>query len=380
MVTFNWLNRAVLIAALIAGAGASGPAAGQAGPEYGVLLKGAEKLRAPQFPSIPSPAPGQPKPQIGDIAFIANGDVYTVTLDGQHFQQLTTDGRNAFPIWSPNGRYIAFSKAGPPPQAGASPNASLWVVTADGKYAKPVVNAVQNEAIYPVAWLPDSSGLLAAVHYLETDVEAVLRVVTLDGKPYAPYQKWIEAAKKAGFLHQLAAHNPDELGHGQAGAFSPDGREIVFTGATQSVTDGPRLDLFGMSTDGSRLRRLTELPNISLHCLRWSPRRNRLLSSELRELPGGKSEAGIWLRSADGKVIRKLADTKGPSFSGMDWSPRGDYIIFQVSDAKYPRFEHPSGFRDLSSHSSVWLMKADGTGKYKLSDNACQPNWKKARR
>lgn len=351
------------------------PAGAQVLPEYGAIRKGIGKPGPMKFPEISTPKSA--KQPIGDIAFVHKGDIYTVTLDGKHIRRLTKDGRNAFPVWSPTGRHIAFTKA--KVIGGKFPSAFLQIITPDGKFSRALTQPRRYEAVYPVAWLPDGKGLLAGIHYLESDVGSELKVVTLDGKPYAPYQTWIKVGREAGFLKERTVDEPWEFTPGQAAAFSPDGKKMLFTASTEYFVDSARFDLYCMAFDGSNLRRVETLPRFWINCLRWHPKGRKLLSAEEhypQDPEVGKYEAGIWLRDAGGKVLKKLVATTTASFSGMDWSPKGDYIIFQMTDSKYPRSDGPGSSANLSRHSSIWVMKADGSGKYKLADNACHPNWR----
>ncbi len=366
---FNRLS--VLVAFVVVGS-AAGSAWGQVVPEYGGIVRSAPQPGPFRFPEMPTP-PSEKQP-IGDIAFVHKGDIYTVTLDGKHIRRLTRDGRNAFPIWSPTGRHIAFTKART--VKGKFPSSVLYVITPDGRYSKALAPPRQYEAVYPVAWLPDGKGLLAGVHYLKSDVGSELTVVMLDGKPYAPYQTWIKVGKKAGFLKERTVDEPWEFTPGQAAAFSADGKKMLFTASTEYFVDSPRFDLYRMGFDGSNLRRVETLPRFWINCLRWHPQGRKVLSAEEHYPEKGEYEAGIWLRDAGGKVLKKLVATTVASFSGVDWSPRGEYIIFQMTDSKYPRSEGPGSFANLSRYSSVWVMKADGSGKYKLADDACHPNWR----
>jgi hypothetical protein len=334
---------------------------------------------------------GQPAPardersaaERGEIAFVRGGDVYTCTPGGRITTRLTSDGRNSFPIWSPSGRYIAYSKAEKRTSRGGHEHfaASLWVVTADGRYSKLVAKAESFDAIYPAAWLPNSKGVVAAVHRLESEPPATIRVFTLDGRPYPRYGKWIRAGRKARFLRHGSEAQSAGFACGQAAAFAPGGGSMILTAGTEVFGHSVRLDMYRMNADGSRINRLTTLPHVWINCLRWHPSAARLLSAEERYLPGKPEEAGIWIRDTHGRALGKVAGMPTASFSGMDWSPRGDRIVLQMPDPDYARFdnrfEHPVHFGSLSSHSSIWIMNADGTGKRKILDNACHPNWRR---
>lgn len=311
--------------------------------------------------------PGGP---VGDIAFAHRGDIYTVTLDGKHIRRLTNDGRNAFPNWSHDGQRIAFSKAWKPDYCRAS--AEIWIATPDGRYSHPITRAENLEPLLPVAWLPDGSGLLIMRAYLDSDVSPTLETVTRDGKPYRHVTQWMQAGRRAGFYQPFAAEVVFTSGHGAD--FSADGRQMIFTAATEWLVDAPRLDIYRMNIDGSGLKRLVELPDSVVYCLRWSDRAGKLLSVEECWTCESR-DRGIWLRDSDAKALRRLAVIGRAGYNMVDWSPNGKQIIYGLTDEQYLDWS-PGSFAEMSDHCSLWVMNADGSGKYRLAFNACTPSWR----
>ena len=320
------------------------------------------------------------KQPLGDIAFVRNGDIYTVTLDGKLVRQLTTDGRNAFPMWSPNGRYIAFSKASIP-VGGQYKSAAIWIITSDGKYQKALTKFQRFQGHYPTAWLSNSRGIIYTDWALDSDVGSEFKVAYLSKarNPNAPVDQWTRTIKRAG-LHSKPPHMP-----GGALAFSPSYSKVIFMGSARESDNGyPIYDLYMMNADGSGVRRVEKLEHKYIECLRWNPT-SGILSAEKHYLGNLKSESGIWLRDSKGKTLKKIADLSQPSFYEMDWSPKGDRIIYQMSEPGYPAgnldplysgFEHPENFAVMSQKSAVWILKADGSEKRRFASNACHPNWR----
>ncbi len=312
--------------------------------------------------------PGGP---VGDIAFAHKGDIYTVTLDGKHFRRLTNDGRNAFPLWSHDGARVAFTNASKPDYYWAS--ADIWIATPDGKYSHPITKAENLSPLLSVAWLPDNTGLLVMKHYLESDVSPTLEVVMRDAEPYPPMKTWMEVSRKAKFVQQFV-EGPVEFTSGQAADFSSDGKQMIFTAATKWLVDAPQLDIYRMNADGSGLKRLQSMPDSVVYCLRWNDQANRLLSVE-ECWTCEPNERGIWLRDSQGNALKKLADVGKAGHNMVDWSPDGKQIIYSLTDEKYLDWS-PGSFAEMSDHCSLWIMNADGSGKYKIADNACTPSWR----
>ncbi|MGD0766106.1 MAG: hypothetical protein ABR978_07350 [Dehalococcoidia bacterium] len=95
---------------------------------------------SPTFGSIPVPTSGSTSspnasPQatgtpgtaasLGKVAYVLDGDIYTVALPSGPPQRLTADGTNASPLWSPSGDWLIFQHLH-----------SYWVMRADGSDAR----------------------------------------------------------------------------------------------------------------------------------------------------------------------------------------------------------------------------------------------------
>jgi Tol biopolymer transport system component len=78
----------------------------------------------------------------GRIAFEQGGVIFSIRQDGSDRRQLTTDTRSHSPRWSPDGRLIAFHRAG-----------DIWVMNADGSAAHRITSGPAND-INP-SWSPD---------------------------------------------------------------------------------------------------------------------------------------------------------------------------------------------------------------------------------
>jgi Tol biopolymer transport system component len=106
-----------------------------------VLLLGAAVL------ATPGVAVGAYPGANGRIAFEEGGVIYSIRHDGTDRRQLTTDTHSHSPRWSPNGRLLAFHRAG-----------DIWVMRADGSGAHRITSGSAND-INP-SWSPDGSRLV----------------------------------------------------------------------------------------------------------------------------------------------------------------------------------------------------------------------------
>lgn len=74
----------------------------------------------------------------------------TVLNDTTTLSQLTTEGRNFFPVWSPNGEWIAYDRSLPDTNSPAG----IWVMKSDGMMKRALFGGA-----FP-AWHPNGYNLL----------------------------------------------------------------------------------------------------------------------------------------------------------------------------------------------------------------------------
>lgn len=88
------------------------------------------------------------------VAFSYKGDIWTVPADGGQARQITTNpAYDAYPVWSPDSRQIAFASS-------REGSMDIYVVGRDGGVPRRVTTDSGDE--YPMAWRTDSTILLKA--------------------------------------------------------------------------------------------------------------------------------------------------------------------------------------------------------------------------
>lgn len=153
-----------------------------------------------------------------------NTGIYIMDMDGSNVQRLLQPGCLE-PVWSPNGKHIAFTCDYPSPH--------IYVMDADGRNTRRLTdNSGLN--LYPV-WSPDSQHVMYTYQRNFSDPSTNLYVIDLNGEN----------------AHPLT----DNPAHNRSAKWSPDGQQIVFS----SDMSGSE-DLYVMDADGSHLRRLTWNP------------------------------------------------------------------------------------------------------------------------
>lgn len=162
------------------------------------------------------------------IAFVSDrdnepGDIFVMDGDGGSPTNLTVHPAwDRHSSWSPDGRQLAFT-------SNRSGNRDIFVMDSDGANLRRVTQDVRIDA--EPAWSPDG---------------AQIAFTSTRGGNYGIYLIGVDGSK----VTELTNH-PE--GDGQP-AWSPDGRLIAFA----SSRDGPAAELYVMTANGNRLRRLTE--------------------------------------------------------------------------------------------------------------------------
>jgi serine/threonine protein kinase len=289
-------------------------------------------------------------PDASRFAFVRlNGDTSSVMAansDGSNVRELSSIhlpeflSRGAGPSWAPDGKSIAISAL----VTAGNWHAELLQAPADGGAFTPIKfpSGPGWFAIGEVAWLPDASGLLAAVvaspnHALPVGQiwnlaypDGTARRVTndlndysgvslsQDGKSLVTVQKqqtasiWIGSAGGAAELRDISASNGNL--DGRAGLeWTPDGK-IVY-GSAESGT----YEIWTMDSDGSNARQLTSAaPNDS-------PR----VTADGRTIffdSGRTGTADVWKMNTDGSDARQLTHTGAAD--RFDISPDGQWFVY----------------------------------------------------
>ena len=204
-------------------------------------MRSLEMTRAPKPICKPTGSVGQPG-RFSDPSIAPDGNRIAVTRADENgsaiwvFEMtrgtatpLTSPGTQ--PVWSPDGRRIAFSAA---PRQGA-PVANLWTISADG--SEPTVPLVESP-FYLIAhgWSPDGVRLLYHLAYGDQKTASGLWLMTMPGSLSVPF-------RNDGFRYPQAALSPD--GHWVAYSSNQSGRYEIYV--ESFPTPGRRVQV---STEG----------------------------------------------------------------------------------------------------------------------------------
>jgi eukaryotic-like serine/threonine-protein kinase len=292
-------------------------------------------------------------PSNGTAPVPESGGIFLLSLESGHTRELTVSREDSYPVFSPNGRWIAFKR-----QVSGT-KAEIFVIPAGGGVAKRLTSEP-----YPIrgpTWTADSREVVfgslrsgadgslwrvAAAGGAPRPVSPTLRDAFdpsisrqgrlayreewMDSNLYLLTAKDLSGTVPAGFDEPVSVVNSSREDHSPA--FSPDGERIAFV----SNRSG-NLEIWVARRDGSQATPLTSLRAQNTGTPRWSPDGRRIAFDSWAS---GKS--AIYVVDSAGGVPRMI--TGGPMGSWMpSWSPDGAWIYFS---------------RGISSPSEIWRIQA----------------------
>jgi len=149
-----------------------------------------------------------------------------------------------------------------------------------------------------------------------------LRHISPDGSMLLAYASSPGESESHLWLVPTAGGGPRRLGNidGQDGAWSPDGREIIYANEQ---------DLYVARSDGSDARKIATTPGKAFW-LRWSPDATRIRFTLVDSKTASRT---LWQCRADGTDLHRLPLSwdKQPQECCGEWTPDGTYFFFRAA-------------------------------------------------
>jgi tol-pal system beta propeller repeat protein TolB len=308
------------------------------------------------------------------IAFVSsrdgNDEIYGYTLDGQLINLTTHTENDRAPVWSPDGRRIAFTRQSTNVrevmvldlQRGTIDNVSthtdaddfepawspdgtrlaftsnrdgddeIYVVRADGRSLQNVTNDPGPDR--DPAWSPDGTliafssgrGLNAAIFRMRSDGSDPRRItsgtVGDETEPrfdptgvFIAFESTRDGASDVAIIDALSGTPLDEFrtdpSHDMWPRWSPDGQQVLFL----SNREGSLWDVWTMARDGTGAAKITGFPGQRDAGPSWSPDGTEIAFESRIE-----GNWDVYISSADGSQVRAI--TTDPSNDGsVAWRP-----------------------------------------------------------
>jgi TolB protein len=146
-------------------------------------------------------------------------------------------------------------------------------------------------------------------------------------------------------------------------AWSPDGRQILFTRALGPVVhdDAAELDLMVMNRDGSGQRLIRRFGRIvdglepgAEGKAQFSPDGRQIAMTLLTQgADVHRSDSAVYVMNADGSNLRPITPAKLHG-GNPDWSPNGKLLVFHSNNYHF------------QGRSEIWVVKPNGKGRRRL--------------
>jgi TolB protein len=256
--------------------------------------------------------------------------IFTISPDGTNRKQLTFDGENGRPDWSPDGRKIIFMSI-------RDSAAGIWMMNEDGTNQQFLAEGVAPD------WSPDGQKIAY------TSANNQIWVMDADGSN----------------IHPITISGTTKI----APSWSPDGREMVFIMPKNPTSPSdPQPEIGIMNADGTNERILTTADRTNTdgsggfcetandaNAPSWSP-----IDNKIGFWSGIENQFGqVWTINSDGTGSKQLTeDCTHRNSDDPSWSPDGKKIIFSTG---------------RSGRNELWMMDADGSNEKKISDIEAGP-------
>jgi Tol biopolymer transport system component len=232
-----------------------------------------------------------------------NNDIWRIGVNGTGLRRLTTSqDDDGSPVWSPDGRTIAYSSY-------HFASYDLYTMRADGSGKKSIAKDLSDDVQPQIS--PDGRSIVF-VRTCQTPELCMKHSAYNRDAAGELYLMSAAGGRQRRLRRTFSAAESDPR-------WAPNGTSIAFVS-----TLGSNSDIYTIRPDGSGLRRLTRSPAADLDP-QWSPDGSRIAFTSVRD-----GNAEVYVMNADGSGQRNL--TRNPADDSTPrWSPDGKRIFFVSS-------------------------------------------------
>ncbi|HVU09882.1 MAG TPA: hypothetical protein VHD90_01340 [Phototrophicaceae bacterium] len=279
---------------------------------------------------------------VSKIAYVSGDQAqstFTLMLvdpDGSNAAPLVQDGQFSDPVWSPDGKQLAFAGA---PVGSSLAEWNIYVIGADGANLRKISTHPSGNYPGAAAWSPDGQQVIYSAY---SDGYIQFYTVNADGSN-----------------EQLFHLDPALTPSGGTLAWSPDGSQIALLGYQSSDSSN---FLYLVNTDGSQPTRFAAAQDghLTFSDLAWSPDGRQVLLNTL-PITTSAPEA-IAVASADGANVSTIIQPPPAFIDAAAWSPDGRQIVFIANDPTV----------DVEPPPALWIANADGGQSHALKVDGVQ--------
>jgi tricorn protease len=230
-----------------------------------------------------------------ELAFVYGGYLWSVPREGGEARQLTTDGHESSPIYSPDGKWIAFAGQ-------YDGNRDVYVIPAEGGMPRRLTWHPAQDV--PVAWTPDSKRVL----------------FVSDREAYADFLRLYTVSAEGGPAEVLPMWRGDDAW------FSPDGSRIAYV---------PNFQWQGTSWKRYRGGQTTPIYVLRLSDLSFEriPRENSndskpvWFGDTVYFLSDRNGPVSLFAYDTKSKTVKQVIENKGLDFKSLSAGP--DVLVYE---------------------------------------------------